>query len=147
MRNRTSSNLHVSNTCFLYNSDLSCLHGIICYACQVMHNKIMPCKPPFILRNNFQVVTERKIYMESLVCPIKKLHVTSSVINPTCRIPLYVDVSVISQTFQKLSLNIFNIFWFFCGINQYKLNLIIINSDVLFPWYIIKLLSVCSTLL
>jgi hypothetical protein len=33
-----------------YYSDLRCLHGIICYACQVMHNKIMPCKPPFILR-------------------------------------------------------------------------------------------------
>jgi hypothetical protein len=30
-----------------YYSDLRCLHGIICYVCQVMHNKIMPCKPSF----------------------------------------------------------------------------------------------------
>jgi hypothetical protein len=35
-----------------YYSDLRCLHGIICYACQVMHSKLMPCKPLFSMNNN-----------------------------------------------------------------------------------------------
>jgi hypothetical protein len=42
-----------------YYSDLSCLHGIICYACQVMHSKIMPCKPP-PFRDNKAVIKNRK---------------------------------------------------------------------------------------
>ena len=36
----------MSVTHISYYSDLSCLHGIICYACQVMNNKIMLCKLP-----------------------------------------------------------------------------------------------------
>jgi hypothetical protein len=35
---------------------LSCLHGIICNACQVMHNKIMPCKLPLGLTENKRTI-------------------------------------------------------------------------------------------
>ena len=45
-----------------YYSDL---HGIICYACQVMHNKTMLCKPPFSFADDLVILSESQNGLQS----------------------------------------------------------------------------------
>ena len=55
----------MSVTLVSYYSDLSCLHGIICYACQVMHNKTMLCKPPFSFADDLVILSESQSGLQS----------------------------------------------------------------------------------